>query len=181
MENMALFLKALHFAADKHRDQRRKGEDASPYINHPIHVAQILTEVVGVEDIGVLCAAVLHDTVEDTETTSEDLEREFGSRIAGIVAEVTDDKGLPKERRKQEQIAHAHFISPEGALVKVADKISNITDVADHPPLDWGRQRRQEYLDWAAEVVANCRAADPGLVNHFEAVLAKSKQALDFK
>ena len=96
-----MFLKALHFAADKHRDQRRKDESASPYINHPIYVAQILSDIAGIDDVEVLCGAVLHDTVEDTETSLNDIELAFGLRVARIVEEVTDDKSLEKKARKQ--------------------------------------------------------------------------------
>ena len=147
MENFSLFLKALHFAADKHRDQKRKDVDASPYINHPIYVAQILSDIAGIDDVEVLCGAVLHDTVEDTETSLNDIELAFGLRVARIVEEVTDDKSLEKKARKQAQIDHASHISREGALVKVADKIANIRDVASNPPADW-RHRRAARSTW---------------------------------
>ena len=106
-------LHAVHFAADKHRDQRRKGVEASPYINHPIQVAELIARVGDVDDVTVLIAAVLHDTVEDTETTFEELEEVFGPKVRDLVAEVTDDKSLPKAKRKKLQIKHNQFILPE--------------------------------------------------------------------
>jgi GTP diphosphokinase / guanosine-3',5'-bis(diphosphate) 3'-diphosphatase len=179
MENISLFLKALHFAADKHRDQRRKDVDASPYINHPIYVAQILAEIGGIEDIGVLCAAVLHDTVEDTQAEFVDIQREFGERIAGIVAEVTDDKSRPKAERKRLQIEHARHMSDEGALVKLADKIANVRDVASNPPGNWDQARRREYLDWAEQVVRNCPKVSQSLEGYFAESLVFAGKALD--
>lgn len=145
-------LTALHFAADKHRMQRRKDPEASPYINHPIAVAQLLAEC-GVNDAATLTAAILHDTIEDTETSYEELVRHFGQRVADIVMEVTDDKNLPKEERKRLQVEHAQHMSRAGALVKLADKTCNIRDMAACPPTDWQLQRREEYFDWAAAVV----------------------------
>jgi GTP diphosphokinase / guanosine-3',5'-bis(diphosphate) 3'-diphosphatase len=178
MENISLLLKALHFAADKHRDQRRKDVDASPYINHPIYVAQILAEIGGIDDLGILCAAVLHDTVEDTEAEYVDIEREFGERVARIVAEVTDDKSLHKAERKRLQIEHARYMSDEGALVKVADKIANVRDVASNPPGDWDEVRRIEYLDWSEQVVSNCPKVNQRLEGYFAESLACARQVL---
>src|SRR6266403_385442 len=154
---LALLLKALAFAAHKHRDQRRKDAEASPYINHPIALADVLVNEGAVTDFEVLCAALLHDTVEDTATTHEELVNAFGSRIARIVAEVTDDKALPKVERKRLQVEHAPKISREAKLVKLADKICNLRDISDHPPAHWDRQRRSEYFDWARRVVDGVR------------------------
>ena len=159
--DLALLLKALSFAAHKHRDQRRKDAEASPYINHPIALAQVLTGEGGVTDIEVLAAALLHDTIEDTATTGEELQREFGERIAAIVAEVTDDTGLPKAERKRLQIEHAARLSDGAKLVKLADKICNLRDVAERPPAKWDMQRRREYFEWAKRVIDGLRGA-PG-------------------
>jgi len=159
--DLALFLKALAFAAHKHRDQRRKDAQASPYINHPIALANVLVNEGGVADVEVLCAALLHDTVEDTATTHEELLDAFGSRIARTVAEVTDDKRLPKAERKQAQVEHAAHLSEEAKLVKLADKICNLRDVAVQPPAQWDLARRREYFDWAKRVVDGLRGA-PG-------------------
>ena len=158
---LALLFKALAFAAHKHRDQRRKDADASPYINHPIALADVLVNEAGVTDAEVLCAALLHDTVEDTATTHEELVDAFGSRIARIVAEVTDDKRLPKAERKRLQVEHAPHISREAKLVKLADKLVNLRDVADRPPSGWDLARRQEYFDWAKRVIDGLRGT-PG-------------------
>ena len=170
---LALLLKALAFAAHKHRDQRRKDADASPYINHPIALADVLVNEGGITDVEVLCAALLHDTVEDTATTHEELVDEFGSRIARIVAEVTDDKRLPKSERKRLQVEHAPHISHEAKLVKLADKLANLRDVAERPPAGWELQRRREYFDWAKQVIDGLRGAHPRLERAFDAAYAK--------
>lgn len=146
-------LLALEFAAHKHRNQRRKDADASPYINHPIALARLLAVEGGVTDATTLIAAVLHDTVEDTDTTHEELQALFGREVAGVVAEVTDDKSLPKARRKALQIEHAPHMSKRAALVKLADKTCNLRDVARHPPANWPLARRRQYFDWAKAVV----------------------------
>ncbi len=156
-EDLKKLLKALAFAAHKHRDQRRKDEESSPYINHPIALANLLCNEGYVTDMNVICAALLHDTVEDTDTTSEELEREFGVEIRRIVMDVTDDKTLEKDVRKQRQIEHASHISDQAKLVKLADKISNLRDVANNPPTDWDLNRRQEYFDWAITVIDRLR------------------------
>ena len=164
---------ALRFAARKHRDQRRKDPEASPYINHPIALADILWNEAGIEEPTVLCAALLHDTVEDTETTEEELLELFGPRIAAIVMEVTDDKSLPKAERKRLQVENAPGLSREARLVKLADKISNVRDVATAPPPDWPLQRRREYFDWAKSVVDRLRGTDARLEALFDAAFAR--------
>lgn len=140
------FVAAVAFAAEKHRDQRRKDAEASPYINHPIALVNLLVNVAGIADDTVLCSAILHDTIEDTETTAEELSALFGDRIATVVLEVTDDKSLEKHVRKQLQIDHAPFISREAKLVKLADKICNLRDILASPPKGWSLERKQEYL-----------------------------------
>ena len=166
---LALLLRALAFAAHKHRDQRRKDAEASPYINHPIALADVLVNEGGVTDVEVLCAALLHDTVEDTDTTHEELVNAFGSRIARIVAEVTDDKALSKAERKRLQVEHAGKLSSEAKLVKLADKICNLRDVAQRPPASWDLARRREYFDWAKRVVDGMCGAHPRLEAAFDA------------
>ena len=174
---LPLFIDALAFAAHKHRDQKRKNAAASPYINHPIALADVLVREGSVTDIRVLCAAILHDTVEDTETTFEELEQRFGHEIAGIVREVTDDAALPKSRRKQLQVEHAPHLSSAARLVKLADKICNVRDVASDPPAHWPHERRVEYFDWAKRVIDGLRGAHPGLEAVFDAVYAKGFSA----
>jgi guanosine-3',5'-bis(diphosphate) 3'-pyrophosphohydrolase len=173
MTDLRLLLKALAFAAHKHRDQRRKDAEASPYINHPIALADVLVNEGGVTDVEVISAALLHDTVEDTATTPQELEEAFGPRIARIVAEVTDDQALPKAERKRLQIEHAASISPEAKLVKLADKICNLRDVVDHPPAKWDLKRRSEYFDWAKSVVDRLRGAHPRLERAFDEAYSK--------
>ena len=150
---LKLLLKALSFATHKHKDQRRKDVAASPYINHPISLADILCNEAHITDIEVICGALLHDTVEDTETTLEELEREFGVTIRSIVDEVSDDTTLSKEERKQHQVDHAAHASSQAKLVKLADKISNLRDVASNPPPSWSLERRKAYFDWAKQVI----------------------------
>jgi len=172
MAGMDTVFEALEFAAHKHRDQRRKDPEASPYINHPIALAHILWGA-GVEDPVVITAALLHDTVEDTETTEEELVDHFGRRVASVVMEVTDDKNLEKAERKALQIAHAPHLSREAKLVKLADKISNVRDVGSKPPTDWTLERRREYFDWAKRVVDGLRGVDPLLERLFDEAYAK--------
>ncbi len=151
-----LLIKAVSFAAHKHKDQRRKDKEASPYINHPIGLAEVLVDVGNVSDVNTICAALLHDTVEDTETTPEELTEIFGAEICKIVMEVTDDKSLGKDERKQAQIDHAMHLSREARAVKLADKICNLGDVSSFPP-DWPLGRRQQYFDWARNVIDGLR------------------------
>ena len=159
---------ALAFAADKHKNQRRKDADASPYINHPIALANLLLNEAGVEDQRVLIAAILHDTIEDTDTTEQELVKHFGKDVADIVLEVTDDKSLAKAERKRLQIEHAAHISRRAKLVKLADKICNLRDITASPPADWSVDRKREYFDWAKEVVDRLRGVHPGLEHLFD-------------
>jgi len=167
-EGLKRLLKALAFAADRHRNQRRKDVESSPYINHPISLANILCNEGHITDVDVICAALLHDTIEDTDTTAEELEFEFGSVICDIVMDVTDDKTLDKAARKQRQIEHAAHISAPAKLVKLADKISNLRDVASCPPAEWSIERRREYFDWAKAVIDRLRGVNGPLEAIFD-------------
>lgn len=171
-KDFALVLKALAFAAERHRDQRRKDAEASPYINHPIALADVLVNEGDITDTFVVCAALLHDTVEDTDTTPEELEANFGARIRAIVEEVTDDKEMAKADRKRAQIEHAATISREAKLVKLADKICNIRDLVVHPPAGWSLERRREYFDWTLAVVNRLRGVHPELETLFDKAYA---------
>ena len=171
---LSLLFKALSFSAEKHTKQRRKDIDKTPYINHPISLANILAQR-WVIDENVLCAAILHDTIEDTETTVGELQDHFGEKITSIVLEVTDDKSLEKSVRKQKQVEHAATISHEAKLVKLADKIANITDIINTPPVDWSSDRKKEYFDWAKAVVDNLRGAHQGLEKDFDDLINKAK------
>ena len=161
-DDLALLVKAASFAARRHRDQRRKNGDI-PYVNHPLAVARRLTEIGGVRDVNVLAGAILHDTVEDTAATHEELVREFGEKIAGIVAEVTDDKSLSKVERKRQQVEHARTMSSEARLVKLADKLDNLSDLATRPPSSWSLARIQGYFCWAWTVVEALGPVNEGL------------------
>ena len=171
--DLATVLEALAFAAHKHRDQRRKGAAASPYINHPIALANVLVREGAVSEPDVVAAALLHDTLEDTQTSPGELRAAFGERVARVVEEVTDDKSLPKAERKRLQIEHAAAISREAKLVKLADKICNLRDMADHPPASWDLVRRREYFDWAKAVIDRLRGVHPGLEAAFDAAYSR--------
>jgi guanosine-3',5'-bis(diphosphate) 3'-pyrophosphohydrolase len=176
--DLVLVLDAAAFAADKHRRQRRKDAEATPYINHPLALARILASEGGVSDAEVIAAALLHDTVEDTETTLAELEARFGSAVAAMVAEVTDDKALPKAERKRLQVARAAHKSPGAKLVKIADKIANLRDIAASPPADWDAARKADYVRWASEVVSGMRGTNAALEAAFDAAAAAFDQAL---
>jgi len=173
VKGLPLIIEALQFAARKHRDQRRKDREASPYVNHPIDLAHVLCNEAGIEDPVVLAAALLHDTVEDTDTTEQELIGHFGPEIASIVMEVTDDKSLPKARRKRLQVEHAPHASERARLVKLADKICNLRDMAGSPPANWSLERRREYFDWAREVVEGLRGTHPVLERLFDEACAR--------
>lgn len=173
----ALLLRALSFSAHKHRDQRRKGADASPYINHPIAVAEVLART-GTSDAEILAAAALHDTIEDTETEGEELERHFGARVRRLVEEVTDDKSLPKGRRKRLQVEHAPDLSDGAKQIKIADKVCNARDVTHAAPEGWSPERRREYLDWTEEVVEGCRGVNPRLEEIYDRALEEGRRLL---
>ena len=167
-----LILRAVAFAAHKHRDQRRKDKDASPYINHPIQLATVLWEEGGVHDPEVIAAALLHDTLEDTETTWQELRGLFGEEIADVVLEVTDTKWIKKALRKRLQVARAAHSSENARLVKLADKICNLRDIGAHPPAGWPLERKRQYFDWAKEVVDQLRGTHSELERRFDEVYA---------
>ena len=168
--------RATGFAAWKHDGQLRKGEGKTPYIHHPIEVTAILAEVGEITDLDVLQAALLHDTIEDTETTAEELESLFTTRIRGLVLDVSDAKSLFKHERKALQIEHAPHLSVEAQTIKLADKISNVTDVAFATPIDWPAERQLEYFDWATRVVAGLRGCNAALEAWFDEQIEKSRR-----
>jgi guanosine-3',5'-bis(diphosphate) 3'-pyrophosphohydrolase len=173
-----LILKALTFAAYKHRHQRRKGVEAVPYINHPIELANLLWNTAGIQDAEVIAAALLHDTVEDTDTTFDELDREFGPTIRSLVAEVTDDKSLPKEVRKQLQIDHAPHLSDRARFIKLADKISNLRDMLIAPPIGWSIERKLAYFQWGKAVIDQIRGAHAELEGLFDEIYEKGLSQL---
>jgi guanosine-3',5'-bis(diphosphate) 3'-pyrophosphohydrolase len=173
-----LVFTALRFAAERHQTQRRKGGREVPYINHPIDVATLLATVAGVSDADVLAAALLHDTVEDTNTTLDELSERFGARIASLVAEVTDNCDLPSDERKRIQEVEAPFKSSDAKLIRIADKTSNVGDIATHPPSSWSLERRRTYFEWAARVVNGMRGTNAALEAAFDAALVKARASV---
>jgi len=168
--------RAAAFAAERHQGQHRKGATRLPYITHPLALVDVLVSEAGVTDITVLCAALLHDTVEDTNTHPDEIEFHFGPAVRGVVMEVTDDKALSKMERKQRQIQHAPTLSSAARLVKLADKICNLRDILAAPPEDWSTARRLDYFDWAGRVVDGLRGAHAGLEAIFDAVHARHNE-----
>ncbi|XP_072173916.1 guanosine-3',5'-bis(diphosphate) 3'-pyrophosphohydrolase MESH1-like isoform X1 [Diadema setosum] len=161
------------FAARKHKDQRRKNAAATPYINHPIGVARILAKEADVTDLATLQAALLHDTVEDTDTTFDEIEKLFGKEVRDIVADVTDDKSLPKMERKRRQVEHASHCSPKAKLVKLADKLYNLRDLDREVPQGWTQERAQEYFQWASQVVQGLRGSSQALERRLDELFKK--------
>ena len=177
--DISRLLLAATFAADKHRDQRRKNADASPYINHPLAVATVLANDGGVTDVELLTAALLHDTVEDTSTSHDEITELFGNEVSDLVSEVTDDKSLPKERRKQLQIENAPHKSDRAKQLKVADKICNVRDIDATSPANWDADRKAQYLDWAVRVIDGCRGVNQTLDQLFDQAITEARDRLN--
>ena len=177
-DSVGLILKAIRFAAEKHSDQRRKDSKSSPYINHPIQVAEMLWTIGDVREDTLLVASILHDTIEDTDTQPEEIKAEFGEDVLALVLEVTDDKSLPKLKRKQLQVERAPHKTRNAKLLKLADKISNVQDIITSPPKDWSLERKQEYLLWTEQVVAGLRGVNEKLEMHYDDLLANGKRSL---
>ena len=156
-EVVAGLMQATLFAAEKHRGQRRKDAGRTPYINHPIMVTNLLSNVGRIADLETLQAGMLHDTIEDTDTTADELEVHFGFEVRSLVLELTDDKDLEKAERKRLQIEHAPHMTPRAKCIKIADKIANLTDLRNAPPATWPEERMQQYVVWSRQVVDGCR------------------------
>jgi (p)ppGpp synthase/HD superfamily hydrolase len=170
-------MKAAEFAACKHSIQRRKGEEAEPYVNHLIEVASLVAEATnGRADMVV--AALLHDTVEDQAVKFDEIVALFGSRVSSLVAEVTDDKSLPKQERKTLQIVRAPLKSPDAAVITLADKISNLLALAKSPP-PWPFERKIDYVNWAKAVVSGLSFKPPALLARFEDAVAFATGAIE--
>ena len=163
-------MRATQFAAEKHRGQRRKDAAKTPYINHPIMVVNVLANVGGIADLETLQAGMLHDTIEDTDTTADELEQHFGYAVRSLVLEVTDDKRLEKQERKRRQIEHAPHLSPQAKTIKIADKIANLTDMLNTPPADWSDERLRQYVSWSRQVVDGCRGYNRSLEVRYDEV-----------
>ena len=182
MSDTSLILKALEFAAGRHRSQFRKGLDRTPYINHPIQVANLLINYGGETDPVLLAAAILHDVVEDTVNSVNErdelagiISRMFGEQILSLTLEVTDDKTIDKKERKRLQVENAPHKSDNAKKLKIADKIMNLRDITDTPPADWPLQRISDYFDWAENVVAGLRGVNPKLGDMFDECLVRGR------
>jgi GTP diphosphokinase / guanosine-3',5'-bis(diphosphate) 3'-diphosphatase len=178
-KDVGLLLKALRFASEKHRHQRRKDKEKSPYINHPIEVAERIWNVGNYQDINTICAALLHDTVEDTDATFEEIDVAFGPTIGAMVREVTDDKSLPKARRKELQIEHTPHLSQGAKHIKLGDKTSNIKDIYQSPPPDWSHERRCDYLSWTEKVVGTIRGTNEAMEADYYRLLAEARKSME--
>ena len=176
MNDILLTARAADFAARRHAGQRRKGASAEPYLNHLAEVAFLLAEASG--DATLVAAGWLHDTVEDTCVTREELEELFGPAVASLVAEVTDDKSLAKAERKRLQVANVGHKSVGARLIKIADKTSNLRSLTSSPPTDWERTRLDEYVTWASEVVQGCRGLNDSLERAFDAAVLEARSAI---
>ena len=170
--------RALDFAARKHAHQRRKGIRAEPYINHLTEVAVLLAEASAGADPDLVMAGLLHDTIEDTETTLEELRAEFGADVAGLVAEVTDDKRLPRDERKRLQVQSAPRRSARARMIKLADKTANLHSIHESPPVGWSSRRKREYVAWARQVAAACGPTNDQLEAAFEAAARELEERM---
>jgi len=172
-------LAAARFAAEKHAQQKRKGAAGEPYFNHLLEVAELVAAGSDRLDVHLVMAAFLHDTVEDTGVTLQELEQRFGKDVAALVEEVTDDKSLPKEIRKQLQVKNAPKKSERAQTLKLADKISNLRSILASPPAGWDRERKQQYFEWARQVVAGLAAPNPFLKTEFDKTYSLISQLRD--
>lgn len=173
----SLLLTAIKFASEKHMLQRRKGCNDVPYINHTIRVAYILQVTAGENDPVLLSAAILHDVLEDTDATENQLTELFGAEVCSIVKEVTDDMTLTYDDRKRFQIKKAPTLSNKAKLIKIADKMSNIHDILS-TPLTWSNRRKRKYVEWSEKVVDGCRGINPKLDAAFDKIIETAKNVL---
>ena len=179
MADVSKILAAATFAAEKHKGQKRKGREGEPYINHPLEVADLLVEIGGVDDTDINAAGLLHDTVEDCGVTYPEIEDRFGKVVARYVRELTDDKSLPKAERKRLQVEHAPHLTPGAKQIKLADKISNVKDIIEHPPEGWDEERKRQYVEWGRNVVEGLRGANPALEKLFDEVALRADGELN--
>jgi len=163
-----VLIEALQFAAYKHRDQRRKDKQETPYINHPIAVTHILAIEAGLDDVILLTAALLHDTIEDTETMSEEITKLFGQEVTDLVLELTDIQTVPRVERYATQLKKAPHYSSRAKLIKLADKIANMRDATTSPPALWSSERLMAHYDQSSKVVDILRGTNPKLEALFD-------------
>ncbi|HEY2017263.1 MAG TPA: HD domain-containing protein [Bryobacteraceae bacterium] len=176
VESTEDILFAAWYAAEKHGAQRRKGTAAEPYINHLLEVAHLVSTALTAPDTNLIVAALLHDVVEDADVTNEELAQRFGADVAGLVAEVTDDKSLPQAERKRLQVANAPKKSARAQMIKLADKISNLRSMLHSPPANWSMERRTQYFVWARQVVDGLTSPHPGLKAEFDSLQRQFQQ-----
>ena len=181
IDDIERLMLALKFASEKHAQQRRKDSENTPYINHPIAVAELLCRIGKVREPEVIIAAILHDTIEDTDTKAEEIAQLFGDRVLRLVLECTDDKSLPKEERKRLQIVNAPHKSPEAKQIKIADKTNNVFALYTSPPSSWSWQRKSDYLDWTEKVVDGLKGVNVALDKNYFENLAAARSALQAK
>ena len=174
MNDLVLVSRAADFAAERHRDQRRKGKGQVPYVNHLADVARLLAVATKGADAELVAAGWLHDTVEDTATSHNELASAFGDDVASLVREVTDDKSLPKAERKRLQVVKTPAKTPRAKMIKLADLTSNLRQLPD----DWEAQRIHDYFEWADQVAAGCRGVNAELERTFDQTAASGKAAL---
>ncbi len=177
-EPLVDLLRAVNFAARKHTHQRRKGETAEPYVNHVIEVAGMLAEATAARDPILLIAGVLHDTIEDTGTTREEIAAEFGTEVSDLISEVTDDKSLEKRVRRRLQVEKTPYKSARARMIKLADKTSNLRAIVASPPKDWDAARKREYFEWARQVADGCRGVNAELEAWFDEAYEAGLRAL---
>jgi (p)ppGpp synthase/HD superfamily hydrolase len=175
---LALVSRAADFAARRHVGDRRKGSGAEPYINHLAEVALLLSDATAGGDPVLIASGWLHDTLEDTPTTREELERLFGEEVAALVAEVTDDKSLAPEDRKRLQVERTPHKSTRARMLKIADKTSNLRSITHSPPEFWSRERMSDYVDWGQAVVKGCRGLNTDLEAAFDAAVEAAREAI---
>jgi len=183
MNTVIDLVRAIDFAARMHSPQKRKGKREEPYVNHLTEVALLLAEATEGKDVNLVMAGYLHDTIEDcadfgNPVTYDDLAKQFGTDVAGLVLEATDDKSLPKEERKLLQVKNAPKKSDRAKMLKVADKIANLRAILDPQtaPPSWPLQRKQAYFEWARQVVEGCRGQNTRLDALFDAEYARKGQ-----
>lgn len=175
-DDVRRILEAAHFAAQCHSTQKRKGEAGEPYINHLIEVAELVAAASDNLDTNLVMAAFLHDTVEDTSATRQQLADRFGEDVAALVMEVTDDKSLPQEKRKALQVENAPSKSARAQTLKLADKISNLRALLSSPPANWSLERKRNYFDWARDVVSRLTAPNEFLKKEFDRTYARKPE-----
>nr|WP_269152337.1 HD domain-containing protein [Xanthobacter oligotrophicus] len=176
---MALVVRALAFATLRHTDQRRKGRRAQPYVNHLAEVALLVSEATGGQDAALVAAALLHDVVEDQDVTAAEIEATFGSDVAALVMEVTDDKALEAAERKRLQVVHAPHLSARAKVLKLADKTANLRSLAEDPPQDWAPARARAYVEWSRAVAEGLAGACPALEAAFDQAAEEAIAAID--